>query len=427
MACHFKFLTNLICLSFCILSPGVGHADQPLPNPALTLGEKIRLNHHTKTVSGPAIQIDESGTRHLAWIEAGKDRHELYYVSLESGAKVFPDSIHVNKGGPPVAALHQSPGLALGPENSIHLSWSSSDSHSQGNPFASLLQLSTSQGKTASFSPPMIMNDDKAPTSHSFENLCVDQKGTVHLGWIDSREGRNKPKTYVTRLGSPAKSAEKNISLEGHTCVCCRTSLATAPDGSIYIAWRQIIDGKFRETVVARSIDGGQTYSSPVIVGPDRWNFDGCPHRPASIGVDNQGRLYVTWYTEGPDDVPGIYLATSDDHGQSFSPRIMLNQSKGTFPDKPQMAVDPQGRVMVAWEELSPVRREIYLRYSLDRGSSFGAPQRLNEAKGQHPAIAINDQGEGAIAWIEHAFPNNVMIVQPYSLPHVGAQTQPSL
>ena len=82
---------------------------------------------------------------------------------------------------------------------------------------------------------------------------------------------------------------------------------------------------------------------------------------------------------------------------------------------------------MVAWEELSPVRREIYVRFSLDRGSSFSSPQRLNEAKGQHPAVAINAQGEGAIIWIEHAFPNNVMIVQPYTLPQVGAQTQPSL
>jgi len=208
--------------------------------------------------------------------------------------------------------------------------------------------------------------------------------------------------------------------------VCCRTSLTSASDGSIYIAWRQVIDEKFRETVVARSVDGGQTYSSPVVVGPDQWNFDGCPHRPASIAVDNQGRLYVTWYTEGPNDVPGIYIAISDDHGKTFSPRTMLNESKGTFPDKPQMAVDPHGRVMVAWEELSPVRREIYVRYSLDHGSTFSAPQRLNEAKGQHPAIALNGQGEGAMTWMEHAFPNNVMIVQPFTLPPLVAQTHPS-
>lgn len=427
MSYYFKVVTIWSCFLISVVTSEVSYSDQPLPNSALTFGEKIRLNHHTKTVSGAAIQIDENGTRHLAWIEGGKDRHELYYVSLKPDTKVFPDSIHVNKGGPAVAALHQSPGLVLGPENHIHLSWSSSDPQSQGNPFASLLQLSTSHAKAPSFAPPIMINDDKTPTSHSFDNLCVDKQGTVHLGWIDSREGRNKPKTYVTRLIAGGKSVEKNIPLEGHTCVCCRTSLTTAPDGSIFIAWRQVIDEKFRETVVSRSVDGGQTYSPPVVVGPDRWIFDGCPHRPASIAVDNRGRLYVTWYTEGPDDVPGIYLAMSDDQGNTFSPRIMLNQSKGTFPDKPQMAVDSQGRIMVVWEELSPVRREIYVRYSLDRGTSFSAPQRLNEAKGQHPAVAINSQGEGALTWLEHAFPNNVMILQPFTLPKAMAKTQPSL
>ncbi len=426
MAFHVKSLKTSISLSLVILAPVMGYAAQTVHDSVLAFGEKIQLNHHTKTVSGPAIQIDKSGTRHLAWIEAGKDRHELYYVALGSEANQFPDPIHVNTKGPAVAALHQPPGLALGPENHIHLSWSSPDPQNQGNPFASLLQLSTFQEINASFAPPIMINDDKTPTSHTFDNLCVDQQGTVHIGWIDSREGRNKPKTYVTRLISGKTSAEKNIPLEGHTCVCCRTSLTTAPDGSVYIAWRQVIDQKFRETVVARSLDGGQTYSPPVVVGPDLWNFDGCPHRPASIGVDNLGRLYVTWYTEGPDDVPGIYLSISDDHGQTFSPRTMLNQSKGTFPDKPHMTIDPQGRVMVVWEELSPVRREVYLRYSLDRGLSFSTPQRLNKAKGQHPAIAINDQGEGAIAWIEHAFPDNVMIVQPFTVPRTIAQITPA-
>ncbi len=422
MSCHTPFIAVLSFISLFGITPSPSYSNEKPKSSPLRLGEKIRLNHHTKTVSGPAIQIDKTGTRHLAWIEGGKNRHELFYASLGTKDKEFPTPIHINKEGPAVAAIHQSPGLALGPQHQIHLSWSSPNPESKGAPFASLLRLSTSRTKEVSFSPPIVVNDDTPPTSHTFDNLCVDQKGTVHLAWIDSREGRKSPKTYVTRSMSQGKTVEKNMPLEGHTCVCCRTSLTTAPDGSIYIAWRQVIDNTFRETVVARSIDGGKTYSSPVVVGHDRWDFAGCPHRPASIAVDAQGRLYVTWYTEGPDDVPGIYLATSDDHGTTFSPRIMLNQSKSSFPDKPQMAVDPDGRVIVVWEELSPVRREIYVRYSLDRGASFSEPQRLNEAKAQHPAIAINGQGDGAITWVEHAFPNNVMIVQNLTLPSHHAQ-----
>ncbi|GJL64167.1 MAG: hypothetical protein NPIRA04_28210 [Nitrospirales bacterium] len=385
--------------------------------PAVVLGQQLSINHGHAQVSGPTLEIDDQGGRHLAWHEAGKEQNSLFYVKIDSKATTVPEAVHVNDQGPSVASIHQSPGLALGPNNQVYLSWSSPQSKKSKNPFASLLRLSTSKDQGKSFATPITVNDDEAPTGHTFDNLCVDAKGTVHLAWIDERTGKKQPKTYVTRSRDQGKSVAKNLQLEGETCVCCRTALATAPDGTIYVTWRQILEGKFRETVVARSKDGGQTYSSPVVVGNDRWNFPACPHRPASIAVDGKGRLYVAWYTEGPDDVPGVYLATSDDEGHTFSPRKKLNVSKSTFPDKPQMAVDRLGRVLMVWEELSPVRHEIVFAYSLDRGQTFSQPQRLNNAKAQHPTIAVNQHGQGVVSWVEHAFPNNVTMIQDLHLP----------
>ncbi len=386
-------------------------------NETVILGPQLSINHGPKKVSGASIDIDEQGTRHLSWYEAGKERHELFYVSVKSHETTIPTPVHVNKERPAVAAIHQSPGLALGTKGEVYLSWTSPQTQQSKNPFASTLRLSTSKNQGQTFAAPITVNDDATPSSHTFDNLCVDPTGIVHFAWIDERTGRRQPKTYVTHSLNQGASVEKNLQLQGKTCVCCRTALTAAHDGTIYVTWRQILDGKFRETVVARSKDQGKTYSAPVIVGNDRWNFPGCPHRPASIAVDGKGRLYVTWYTEGPDDVPGIYLATSDDEGQTFSPRRKLNRSTSTFPDKPQMAVDRLGRVLVVWEELSPVRHEIFLSYSLDRGQTFSQPQRLNKAKAQHPAIAVNQQGQGIVSWVEHAFPNNVLFIQDLNLP----------
>ena len=168
---------------------------------------------------------------------------------------------------------------------------------------------------------------------------------------------------------------------------------------------------------MARSTDGGQTFTAPVIVGHDRWVFPGCPHRPASVGTDRQGRLYVVWYTEGSDETPSIYLAYSDDRGETFSPKQKLNLSKGTFPDHPQMAVDQDGRVVIVWEEQSPVRREVVMSVSLDRGATFSAPQKLNDKKGQTPTLSINAQGVAALAWMEHAMPAHRLVMQTLQLP----------
>ena len=199
--------------------------------------------------------------------------------------------------------------------------------------------------------------------------------------------------------------------------MCCRTSLTSGPDGTLYVAWRKILPGDVRETVVAHSLDGGRTFSAPVVVGQDQWVFQGCPHRPASMGVDRHDRLYVVWYTEGSDETPAVYLAYSDDHGVTFSRKQKLNISKGTFPDHPQMAVDPEGRILVVWEEQSPVRREVVVSLSYDRGQSFTSPQKVNDKKGQTPAVAVNAQGTAVLAWIEHAMPGHKMVMQTLHLP----------
>src|SRR4029078_29046 len=149
--------------------------------------------------------------------------------------------------------------------------------------------------------------------------------------------------------------------------------------------------------------------------------------RSAASGTDRFGRLYVVWYTEGVDDTPAVFLAYSDNRGDSFSPKQKLNISKGTFPDHPQPEVAPEGRLFVVWEEQSPVRREIFSSVSLDRGQSFSTPQKLNERKGQTPSLSMNSKGLAALAWMEHAMPAHRMIVQTLQLPaaKVGARQEP--
>ena len=261
---------------------------------------------------------------------------------------------------------------------------------------------------------------DQPPRLEGRGVLSEDNYLRLHFAWIDGREGKKEPGTFVARSTDQGRTVTKNFKVDDNTCVCCRTSIATSPDGLVYVAWRKIFDGNIRETVVARSADGGMTFSAPVVVGNDRWVYQACPHRPASLGVDRMGRLYVVWYTEGADETPAIYLAYSDDQGKTFSEKKQLNRSKGTFPDHPQMAVDPHGRVMVIWEEQSPVRREIVMRHSRDRGNSFSQPQKLNEKHGQTPTIGVNQQGTVVMGWKEHAMPAHRLVVQTMQLPGVS-------
>ncbi|TKB94586.1 MAG: hypothetical protein E8D41_03280 [Nitrospira sp.] len=384
---------------------------------SLRFGLKLTTDHRVRAVVGPSVQIDNEGRISLAWVEEDKDLRTVLYARTEKPEGPIGTPVKVNQPTEAPYMRQEAPALALA-GNDIFLTWALTHPKlTPDKPFSNELRLSRSTDGGKTFLPSILVNDDEQVIGHSFDSIHVAPDGVVHVTWIDAREGKKESGTFAARSIDRGRTVSKNLKVDEDTCVCCRTSLTSELDGTLYAAWRKVLPGEIRETVVARSTDGGKTFSAPVIVGHDKWVFPGCPHRPASIGTDRLGRLYVAWYTEGVDETPAVFLAYSDDRGKTFSPKQKLNVSKGTFPDHPQMAVDPEGRLVLAWEEQSPVRREIVMSVSLDRGQTFSAPQKLNEKKGQTPSLSINSKGLAALAWMEHAMPAHRMVVQTLQLP----------
>ena len=387
------------------------------PDQAVRFGPKLTTDHKVRAVVGPSVAIDNEGRISLAWVEEDKDIRRVLYARTEKIEGPIGTPVTVNQMAEAPYMRQEAPALAVAGSD-VFLTWALTHPKvTQDKPFSNDLRLSRSTDGGKTFLPSILVNDDDQVIGHSFDSIHVAPDGVVHIAWIDGREGKKEPGTFVTKSPDRGSTVAKNLKVDEDSCVCCRTSLTTGPDGTLYAAWRKVLPGDLRETVVARSIDGGKTFSPPVIVGYDKWVFPGCPHRPASIGTDRLGRLYVVWYTEGVDETPSVFLAYSDNQGKTFSPKQKLNVSKGTFPDHPQMAVDPDGRLVIVWEEQSPVRREIVMSISLDRGQTFSTPQKLNDKKGQTPSLSINAKGLAALAWMEHAMPAHRMVVQTIQLP----------
>ena len=387
------------------------------PDQTLQFGPKLTTDHKVRAVVGPSVQIDDAGRISLAWVEEDKDIRTVLYARTEQSEGPIGAPVKVNQSTEAPYMRQEAPALGVVGDE-VFLTWALTHPKlTADKPFSNELRLSRSKDGGKTFLPSILVNDDEQVIGHSFDSIHVAPDGVLHLSWIDGREGKKESGTFVTRSTDHGRSVEKNLKLDENTCVCCRTSMTSSPDGALYVAWRKVLPRELRETVVARSVDGGQTFMAPVIVGHDKWVFPGCPHRPASIGTDRLGRLYVVWYTEGVDETPAVFLAYSDDRGDTFSPKQKINVSKGTFPDHPQMAVDPEGRIVIVWEEQSPVRREIVVSVSLDRGHTFSAPQKLNEKKGQTPSLSMNSKGLAALAWMEHAMPSHRLVVQTLQLP----------
>lgn len=383
----------------------------------IALGPKWMTAHQVKSVVGPSVQIDEQGIVSSAWVEEDKDTRTILFARSDRPDGPLGSPVPINQPGESVYYRQESPAVTVNGKD-VSITWSLTHPKlTPDKPFAGELRLSRSTDGGRTFAPSILVNDDGQVIQHTFDSIQSAPDGTLHMAWIDGREGKKEPGTFVARSVDHGRAIAKNVKIDDETCVCCRTAVATSADGVVYVAWRKIFEGHVRETVVSRSSDGGETYSPSVVVGNDRWVYPACPHRPASLGVDRSGRLYVVWYTEGADEIPAVYVAYSDDRGKSFSPKKQLNRAKGTFPDHPQMAVDPAGRIAVIWEEQSPVRREVVASYSLDRGRSFSAPIKLNEKNGQTPTVAVNQRGTVVMGWKEHAMPAHRLVIQTMQFP----------
>lgn len=281
---------------------------------------------------------------------------------------------------------------------------------------------STDGGKT--YGAPMTVAE--AAGNRGWESLAVDRSGRAWVLWLDHRQAARKPATATaTPAGhehqhQPPASAEAAVaraqlsqlmitalrpkadaakSLTGGVCYCCKTALATAADGTIYAAWRHVYPGNHRDIAFTVSRDAGRSFAPPMRVSDDSWEINGCPENGPAIAVDARGWVHVVWPTlvsgSGEPQL-ALFWAMSRD-GKTFSKRQQIATAGQPF--HPQVVIDRDGSLIVAWDEVVNGRRQVsFARGVVDatgtaRFAALGMPHH-----GSYPALAVTGRGPVA-AW----------------------------
>lgn len=192
----------------------------------------------------------------------------------------------------------------------------------------------------------------------AFGGLSTGPHDTVYASFLDER-GNKTPAEDVSSVwfarSANGRAFSPNIQIAAHTCSCCRTATAAAPDGkTVYVAFRGNYDTDVRDMAVATSYDGGRTFGKPVRLGPDGWQIHGCPEAGPSLLVQGD-RLYVVWFTLGAESRPTIRLAISDDFGRSFS-RAKIISGGILDVNHPKIAALTHDSEVVVFEGTDPSR-----------------------------------------------------------------------
>ena len=332
------FSIGLLVLSGCKRSS----LDVSNPRVLPGLSQPVRVSSGDANAAEPAIAAAPDGSVYVAWVSHGpKSQADVMIARFSGDGKMQDRPVRVNsQPGIATAWRGDPPTVAIAPDNTVFVGWTARVESESGHATDIYLSLSKDHGQT--FGPPVKVNDDSKPAVHGMHSLTVAKDGRIYVAWLDERNVTPSPpmkdmkmeaaghhmesnrEVFVAASTDGGRSFRKNQRVATNVCPCCKTALATASDGRLYLSWRQVLPGDFRHIAVASSPDQGKTFTEPKIVSDDQWVLAGCPVSGATLFAAEDDSVRVLWYSEGKNGQTGLYSSRTTDNGGTFGPRQLI-------------------------------------------------------------------------------------------------------
>ncbi|MCD6097750.1 T9SS type A sorting domain-containing protein [bacterium] len=201
--------------------------------------------------------------------------------------------------------------------------------------------------------------------------------------------------TILSAKGAFCSIAD-NVAVTSSSGTDVSQDIYTAKNGEVYITY---IDSGATEGVLmfAKSSDGGETFSTPVVV--DAGNID---HHPRIRVFESTTNTIYILFSRVSGSGNDVYLARSTDDGATFTILpVVTNQHCWDWAD---LAVDTVGYIYVVYsDDLSGVHN-VYMIVSADSGASFGSPFVVTATGWEEfgPVIAVRGGGAASVAYVAY-------------------------
>ncbi len=359
----------------------------------------------------------------VTWAATTGEETNVYAAVSADRARTFAAPVRVNDiGGDARMSGEQAPRVALGRD--LAVGWVS---RLGGQ---SSIRIARSADGGQSFAPARALHPPGLAGLRGWPSFTMGEGDAVHAAWLDTRQAAAghaaHPAPAEAHQGHHGSTRQDlfhaTFSLDGTwtdttiatgVCFCCKTAITTTSNGDVYVAWRHVYPTNLRDIAVARSSDGGRTFSAPVRVSEDHWEIDACPEDGPSIAVTDDGVLHVAWPTMLQEGVQkkAVFYASSTDGGRTFSSRARIDQAgEKVHAGHPQIA-KAGARVFVAWDETTGAGFRIQLREVGAAGRPAPIVTLSDDGSATYPAIAATSSSIVA-AWTRRSAGQSEIIVR---------------
>jgi hypothetical protein len=242
-------------------------------------------------------------------------------------------------------------------------------------------------------------------------SVAIGLDGNPIVAWHDNSAGERNYEIHVRRWDGSAwaevgTGSATGSGISGNDGYSTHPSLAIAPDGTPYVAWSDDSHHSGKPEIYVRRWDGNHWVEVGASSATEGGISDGGDIAVyPSIAIAPDGTPYVAWatyaeiYVRRWDASNWVEVGAGSATGGGIS-------DTGGWSSVPALAVAPDGRPIVAWEDGNSGYRQIYVRrwdgaHWAEMGSGSATDGGISDSStdSEFPAIAITPDGKPTVAW----------------------------
>jgi len=320
--------------------------------------------------SHPEMAVDKSGSINLVWSDtrAGAKGHDIFFARSQDGGKTWTEALDISK----TDGVASSPAVAVSPDQSIHVVWRDTAS---GETRPDIFYTSSSdQGKTWTKAEDI----SNTPKWSKDPTIAVGDDGVVHVSWLDSRSGEQRPDIfYIQKLEG---TWTKPLNVSNSERLSAHPSIACGPKGIVYIVWSDNSRKELSPDIWCAIANKRGHFGQPINIS----NTPGVSSQP-TIGGDVGGRVVVVWSDTSPG-APHIYARLSTDRAEDFT-TVMDLPHRLDASKQPRASIDGE-KAFVIWEELKGDESTLFVTSVPLKGIATGPALLVDPKIHSHNASA---------------------------------------